>query len=45
MPRIFKKNWKISETLSILEESYQVIVPPDKNNSFRSMIWKKTRLW
>ena len=31
----------MNETIRILEESYQVIVPTDKTNSFRCMDTKK----
>ena len=41
MPRICKKNWDISETIRLLEESDQVIVPTDKTNSFRNMDTEK----
>ena len=37
MPRRCNKNWDINETIRLLEESYQVIVPTDKTNSFRNM--------
>ena len=37
MPRRCKKNWDMNETIRILEESDQVIVPTDKTNSFRCM--------
>ena len=41
MPIRCKKNWDMNETIRILEESYQVIVPTDKTNSFRCMDTKK----
>ena len=41
MPRKCKNNWEMGETLSILEESDQVIVPTDKTDSFRIMDTKK----
>ena len=42
MPRICKKNWDINETIRLLDESDQVIVPTDKTNSFRNMDTKNT---
>ena len=41
MPRKCKNNWEMGETLSILEESDQVIVPTDKTDSFIIMDTKK----
>ena len=41
MPRRCKKNWDINETIRLLDESDQVIVPTDKTNSFRNMDTEK----
>ena len=41
MPRRCKKNWDINETIRLLDESDQIIVPTDKTNSFRNMDTEK----
>ena len=41
MPIRFKNNWDMNETIRILEENDQVIVPTDKTNSIRCMDTKK----
>ena len=41
IPRRCKKIWDVNETIRILEEIDQVIVPTDKTNSFRWMDTEK----
>ena len=41
MPRRCKKHWDINETIRLLDESDQVILPADKTNSFRNMDTEK----
>ena len=41
MPRICKKNWDMGKIFNNLDESDQVIVPTNKNDSFRSVSTEK----
>ena len=41
MPRRFKNNWDMDEIFNNLEDSYELIVPNNKTNSFRSVSTEK----